>query len=141
VPLAFDDVSADDVELVEVLRGSRADGLTWRVLAGGNVADLHTYVDRHLDDASAMSGFRGPALYPGELVNSWGGQADGLPEFVMVRTSPTVVAVTVVSATGREYPVTLSDVTERFGLRFGAIPVPEGESVVELRLEAASGDA
>jgi len=75
------------------------------------------------------------------LVNSWGGRADGLPEFVMVRTSPTVVAVTVVSATGREYPMAFSDVIERFGLRFGAVPVPEGESVVELRVEAASGDA
>jgi hypothetical protein len=141
VLLAFHDVSEDNVELVEVLRGSRTDGLTWRVLAGGNVADLHTYVDRRLDDARAMSGFQGPALHPGELVNSWGGRADGLPEFVMVRTSPAVVAVTAVSAAGREYPVTLSDVIERFGLRFGVIPVPEGESIVELRVEAASGDA
>ena len=139
--LAFDDVSADNVELVEVLRGSRVDGLTWRVLAGGNVADFQTYVDRHLGNASAMSGFQGPALYPGELVNSWAGRADGLPEFVMVRTSSTVVAVTAVSVTGRDYPVTLSDVIERFGLRFGAVPVHEGESIVELRVEAASGDA
>ncbi len=59
----------------------------------------------------------------------------------MVRTSSTVVAVTAVSVTGREYPVTFSDVIERFGLRFGAVPVPEGESIVELRVEAASGDA
>ncbi|HEU0242092.1 MAG TPA: hypothetical protein VFR11_22965 [Micromonosporaceae bacterium] len=134
-------MGADNAELIEVLQGNRPDGLTWRVLAGGDAANLHTYVDRRIGDARAVSGFQGPALYSGQLINSWSGRADGLPPFVIVRTGSTVVAVTAVSATGREYALTLSDVIEPFGLRFGAAPLPAAESIIELRVESASDDA
>jgi hypothetical protein len=75
-----------DDKLIEVLRGERSDGLNWRVLAGGTPEDLATFVERDLNGVRATSGFRGPALYPGQVVNSWSGRADGTPPFVVVRS-------------------------------------------------------
>ena len=80
-------------------------------------------------------GFADRSCLRGELVNTWTGHAEGIPPFVMMRTAPDVTGAVMVGATGREYPLTLSEVIEPFHLRFGAAPC-EGESVIELRIES-----
>jgi hypothetical protein len=131
-------MSVDEGELIEVLHGDGPDGLTWRVLAGGHQEDFRTYAERRRGSAYARSGFRGPKLPLGELVNTWTGHADGIPPFVMVRAAPDVRGAVAVGATGREYALTFSEVIEPFHLRFGAAPLPEGESVIELRIDSSA---
>jgi len=117
-----------------VHRGSRPDGLVWDIFAEVGIDGLlYTFVDRSLGDVRAESGFGGEPLAGGRLVDSWYGQSDGTPFFVLARTAPEVEAVIAVCASGVEYPLELSDVDPRFGLRFGAVPLPSGEDLVEVR--------
>jgi len=125
-------------DLVEVLRGEGPDGLTWRMVAGGDDHDFATFVERRRGEFRASSGMRGPKLYPGEVANHWIGQAGGVPPFVMVRAASTVSRVDAVGASGREYPLAMSDVVEAFQLRFGGTFVPGDDPIVELRVSSAS---
>ena len=76
----------------------------------------------------------GPKLYPGQLVNTWWGQATGLPPFVLVRTAPQVRRVVVVLASGSRVVLPLSAVIS--GLRFGAAPLPEGDAWADVEIES-----
>ena len=69
-------------DLVEVLRGDGPDGLTWRIVAGGDDDDdFATFVERGRGEFRAASGMRGPKLYPGEVMNRWIGRTDRVPTF------------------------------------------------------------
>ena len=119
---------------VRVHGGSRPDGLVWDVYAEEGVDGLlYTSVDRRLGGARNESGFGGDPLDGGRLIDTWYGQADGTPFFLLARTAPSVEAVVAVCASGAEYPMDLSDVHPRFGLRFGAVPLPPGEELVDVR--------
>jgi len=130
-------VSIDDSDLVEVLRGEGPDGLMWRILAGGSPEDFATFAERGTRGALKTSGMRGPKLYPGQVVNTWIGQADQSPPFVMVRAAPEVTRVVAVCASGDEYRLTFSDVIEPFELRFGGTFLPETDPVADLRVESS----
>jgi hypothetical protein len=124
----------EDQELVRVLSAHEPDGVEWEIRAGDDLDEKFlTMLWRRSGGRTAQSGFSGPKLPAGRLVNHWTGQADGTPSFVMVRTAPEVESVTAVGRTGAAYPLTMSDVVERFGLRFGAAAIPAGEEVVEIR--------
>ena len=125
-------------DLVEVLRGEGPDGLTWRIVAGGDEDDFATFVERGRGEFRARSGMRGPKLYPGEVTNRWIGRTDSVPTFVMVRAAATVSRVAAVGASGREYPLAISDVVEPFQLRFGGTFVPDTDPIVELRVSSVS---
>lgn len=117
-----------------VHRGGRPDGLAWEIVAEvGPDGLLYTFVDRTLGNARAESGFGGKPLETGRLVDFWYGQADGTPFFVLARAAPEVEGVVAVCASGVEYPLDLSDVDPRFGLRFGAVPLPPGEELIAVR--------
>lgn len=93
---------------------------------------LHIYRG---DRQVAGSGFRGPKLYGGCVVNEWRGKTDGLPYFVMARTAPIVDRVVATTDRGSEITLTLSPPVEPFGLRFAAAALPDGESPGSLRVE------
>ena len=112
---------------VEVLSGRHGD-LHWEVWVGGTDADLMTMLmifrGGQLVDSS---GFGGPALYPNEKVNEWRGHADDLPYFVMARSAPEVSRLVAVTDRGTRIELKLSEVDSRFGLRFAAAGLPDGE--------------
>jgi hypothetical protein len=80
----------------EVCVGRSADDLRWWVMAGeSGEGDFATYVWRERGGVTAASGMRGPKLYDGEHINTFFGQSDGMPPFVLVRAHSRVAAVTV----------------------------------------------
>jgi hypothetical protein len=83
----------------------------------------------------AASGFDGRKLYPGSVVNEWRGKTDDLPCFVMARTAPIVDRVIATTDRGSDVVLAMSPVIERFGLRFAAAALPEGEQPGSLRAE------
>jgi len=124
-------------DLVEVSQGS-ADDVRWTILASLSPdGELLSMVRRRRGRTEATSGMAGPALPPGQLVNSWFGQASGLPPFVLVRTAPSVSGVIAVLASGARIELHLSEVTAQFGLRFAAAPLPEDDPLVNLISEVA----
>ena len=110
-----------------MLSGRHGD-LTWQVLVSGTAEALMTEIRVCREGRTvASSGFGGPALYPGLPVNEWRGHTDDLPYFVMARTDPAIDRLVAVTDRGSEIELVLSPPVERFGLRFAAAGLPEGE--------------
>lgn len=121
---------------VEVLSGTVEGGLRWVVVASGDQVDLSTMLRVYRGGQQvAGSGFGGPGLYPGSVINEWRGQADDLPFFVMARVSLSVDRVIATTATGTEIVLAMSPPVERFGLRFAAAALPPGERPGSIRAE------
>jgi hypothetical protein len=121
---------------VEVLSGTVEGGLRWVVVALGDQADLFTMLRVYRgEQLISGSGFGGPGLYPGSVINEWRGQADDLPFFVMARVSPSVDRVIAATAEGTEIMLAMSPPVERFGLRFAAAALPPGERPGSIRAE------
>ncbi len=79
---------------VVVLVGAHQD-LTWQVVVSGADPGLMTMLHVCCGGTTVQaSGFGGPSLCPGELVNEWRGRTDDLPYFVTARTAPSVTGVT-----------------------------------------------
>jgi hypothetical protein len=124
------------VDPVEVLSGTVSGGLRWVVVVSGDDEDLSTMLHVYRGDRQvAGSGFGGPKLAAGCVLNEWRGKTDGLPYFVMARTSPVVDRVVATTSHGSEVVLALSPLVERFGLRFAAAALPEGEQPAGLRAE------
>jgi hypothetical protein len=121
---------------VEVLSGTADGGLRWVVVVSGDGENLSTmlYIYRG-GQQLAGSGFGGPGLYPGSVVNEWHGHTDGLPYFVMPRTAPIVDRVIATTSRGSEIELTMSPLIDRFGLRFAVAGLPHGERPGSLRAE------
>ena len=124
-------------EAVEVLSGRSGTDLRFVVVADGDDEDLSTLlrVYRGERQVVAGSGFGGPALPPGSVLAEWRGQTEGLPFFVMARTSPAVDRVVATTDRGTEVTLALSAPVARFGLRFAAAALPDGERPAGLRAE------
>jgi hypothetical protein len=124
-------------DAVEVLSGATDDGLRWVVLATGDDRDLFTLLRVYRGDELLVpgSGFGGPPLYPGSLLNEWRGRTDELPYFVMARTSPDVERVVATTDRGLDIELALSAPDDRFGLRFAAAALPEGHGPASIRAE------
>lgn len=121
---------------VEVLSGTVEGGLHWAVVASGDQAELATMLHVYRGGQQvAGSGFGGPALYPGSVINEWRGRADDLPFFVMARVSPSVDRVIATTAGGTEIALVMSPPIERFGLRFAAAALPPGDRPGSIRAE------
>ena len=121
---------------VEVLSGTEEGGLRWVVVTSGHDQDLYTML--HVFQGGrqvAGSGFGGPNLYPSSVLNEWRGQTDDLPYFVMARTLPSVDRVVATTDRGSEVVLAMSPLIERFGLRFAAAALPDGERPASLRAE------
>lgn len=120
---------------VEVLTGTHGD-LRWRVWAGGPPDDLMTMLQVFDGDRCvADSGFGGPALYGDDKVNEWRGRTDDLPYFVMARTAPGVSRLVAVTDRGTQIELVMGPVDDRFGLRFAAVGLPDGEGPAVLLVE------
>jgi hypothetical protein len=124
-------------DAVEVLSGTAGTDLRFAVVAYGDDDDLYTLlrVYRGERPVVAGSGFGGAALPPGSVLAEWHGQTEGLPFFVMARTSPDVDRVVATTDHGTEVGLALSPPVERFGLRFAAAGLPDGERPAGLRAE------
>ena len=123
-------------DAVEVLSGLAGD-LRWTVVAYGDDEDLYTLLRVYRGERPlvAGSGFGGPGLPPGSVLAEWRGQTDDLPFFLMARTSPTVDRVVATTDRGTEVTLALSPPVDRFGLRFAAAALPDGEQPASLRAE------
>lgn len=120
------------------MRGAAAD-VTWSI--GARLApdgDLYSMVTRTRGGVTATSGMGGPSLLDDQVVNTWIGQADGLPVFVLVRTAPEVERVTVGLTSGARHEVELSPSVPEFGLRFGAAPIPDNDRSETITIELAN---
>jgi hypothetical protein len=121
---------------VEVLAGTHRN-LRWQVWAGGTADDLMTMLQVFDGDRRvAWSGFGGPALFPDRKVNEWRGRTDDLPYFLMARTAPEVSRLVAVTNRGTRVELVMDEVDARFGLRFAAAGLPEGEGPGVLLVEA-----
>lgn len=121
--------------LTQVLTGTGVGDLAWQVTAGEVPGiegddDFLTLISRSQGGHRATSGFRGPKLHPGDLINYWVGKAIGTPVFVVVRADPKVDQVAIICLSRARYSLDLTDEVPQFGLRFGAAPVLQGEQVV-----------
>lgn len=117
-----------------VLSGETPDGYRWSVSAsyeGPN--DLLTLLTVERNDQRSTAGFGGTPLYGDDVINSWSGQRTGTPAFVMVRAAPVVSAIEAVDVGGHSYSIPLSPVVPEFGLRFGALRIPDGATFAEVR--------
>lgn len=120
----------------EVLSGTAYGGLRWVVVTCGTDQDRSTMLTVYRDDQLlAGSGFGGPKLYPGSVMNEWRGQRDDLPGLVMARTDPVVDRVVATTAGGTEVVLAMSPPVARFGLRSAAAALPAGEWPGGLRAE------
>jgi hypothetical protein len=123
-------------EPVEVLSGIADGGLRWVVVTSGTDQDLSTMLHVYRGDRLlGASGFGGPKLYPGSVMNEWRGQRDDLPWFVMARTDPVVDQVVATTARGVDVVLAMSPLVGRFGLRFAAAALPAGDWPGGLRAE------
>lgn len=123
-------------EPVEVLSGTADGGLRWVVVTSGTDQDLSTMLHVYRGDRRlGASGFGGPKLYPGSVMNEWRGQRDDLPWFVMARTDPVVDQVVATTARGVDVVLAMSPLVGRFGLRFAAAALPAGDWPGGLRAE------
>ena len=129
-----------EVDRLTVVAARRYDGpASWEVLAGPDGAGgLATVVRRWTGQGSAVGGFGGPPMRPGGLVNWWCGPIGGAPDFLVVRTLPKVQRVSAFGPAGVVIGVPLGDAA-RFGLRFGAAPIPHGLRLVKLKVALADG--
>ena len=119
----------------EVLSGTHG-ALRWRVRAGGTPDELMTMLEVYDGDRCVQeSGFGGPTLHPGEKVNEWRGRTDDLPYFVLARTAPEVSRLVAITDGGTHVDLVLGPVDDRFGLRFAAAGLPDGEGPAVLRVE------
>jgi hypothetical protein len=128
---------ADDP--VEVLSGRAGPGLRWVVVAySGRNDEVYTLLRVYRDGrlVVAGSGFGGPGLPAGSVLNEWRGRTGGLPFFVMARTSPEVDRVVATTDRGTEVTLALSAPVDGFGLRFAAAALPDGEGPAGLRAES-----
>lgn len=120
---------------VVVLSGTHGP-LRWQVVAGGTSDDLMTMLQVFdCDIQVASSGFGGPPLYPGKRVNEWRGRTDDLPYFVMARVAVEVTRLVVVTDRETRVELSLGDVDPRFGVRFAAAGLPDGEGPGSLLVE------
>jgi hypothetical protein len=122
---------------VEVLSGAAPGGLRWQVLCSGDDQDLYTRLRVYSGDQCVVpgSGFGGPGLPRGSVMNEWRGRRDDLPYFVMARTLPAVTRVVATTDRGTDVVLDLSEPVERFGLRFAAAALPPGHLPGSIRAE------
>ena len=124
-----------------VLVGESPDGVHWFVRAGPDTdGGFYTSISRSHGDAIAESGMGGDKFPPGQLINVWIGQADGIPLFVMARTAPQVKHVTVMLASGSRRELSMSPVIEDFGLRFTAGRLPDDDPPVRMEIAIEGGE-
>lgn len=123
---------------VVVLSAQREDGLVWRVLVEAAVDGLLTMVERSRGGVSQTSGFGGPPPSDSQKVDLWTGRSDGLPPFLLVRTTADVSRLSLRSGNG-DVAVALSETSTEFGLRFGAQPVDNLDDILFLSVHLKNG--
>ncbi|MGO8961763.1 MAG: hypothetical protein ACLQFR_30985 [Streptosporangiaceae bacterium] len=121
----------------QVLEGTAEGGLRWVVVAYGDREDLYTMLRVYSGDELVVpgSGFGGPPLYPGDVLNEWRGRTDELPYFVMARTVPEADRVVATTDLGADVTLALSAPVEQFGVRFAAAALPAGHRPGSIRAE------
>jgi len=118
------------------MAGTLDSGLRWVVVVQGDEHELSTML--HVYDGDRLlagSGFGGPPLYGGSLMNEYRGRTDDLPWFVMARTAPVVDRVVATTDRGSEITLELSPPIVPFGLRFALAALPAGEAPGSIRVE------
>jgi hypothetical protein len=74
-----------------VAEGEGTRGERWFLKAGGSSEDYSSMIETvHRDGRRDEGGMGGPALYPGQLLNTYVGRADQGPLWVVVRADPRV---------------------------------------------------
>jgi hypothetical protein len=122
--------------MTTVLQRTESDQLRWRVLAGWT-DDGHLMTQVFIDgcdNITPIGGFGGPAVWEGELINYWYGQAEHTPTFVVIRARSEVRRVLMTGA-GPAAEIPLSDVMPAFGVRFGGHRLLPGQNAKDVKLD------
>ena len=118
----------------------QSDGVRWAIRPGLDAAGrLNTVVTRVYRGAAATSGVPGSSPRDGQLISMWIGRAPGIPPFLLLRAAPEVTQATAILASGDRREVTLSPVIEAFGLRFGAAPLSDEDSLTAMEAGSPLG--
>ena len=118
----------------------QSDGVRWAVRSGLDAAGrLNTVVTRVYRGAAATSGVPGSSPRDGQLISMWIGRAPGIPPFLLLRATPEVTQATAILASGDRREVALSPVIEAYGLRFGAAPLPDEDSLAAMEAGSPLG--
>ena len=118
-----------------LVASARAAGLRWAVRAGLDQAGLLTTTVTRTGPGGAVT-FRVPDPAPcsGQLVSMWMDRNPGTPTLLLLHTTPDVVYASAVLASGERRHVMLSRVIEDFGLRFGAVPLPDEDALAGVQI-------
>ena len=118
--------------------------LHWAVRAGPNEAGLLTTVVTRTGPGGIVT-FRmpAPALRRGQLISMWMDRSPGtpgIPALLLLHTAPDVVHASAVLASGGRRDVRLSPVIEDFGVRFGAVPLPDEDPLTAVEIRSGLRD-
>lgn len=106
--------------LDDVLRSLPGAYPKWILRAGPAEEEFGTFLAAYDSAGSVVSesGFMGPKLYPGRLINTWDGQTDKGPHFVIARSSPRITRIVVTVDGGISLDLDMSLPFEGFDMRF-----------------------
>ena len=108
-----------------VAEGESSRGELWYLTAGGSAADYESMLKVVYPDGRwGQGGMQGPALYPGQLLNSYAGRGDDGPLWVIVRSDPRVVRVRLQSEQGEESELLACAHDQVVGINFFAAVLP-----------------
>ena len=123
-----------------LMAAAQSAGLRWAVRASLDEAGLLTTVVTRIGPGGTVT-FRVPDPAPrgGQLVSMWMDRNPGTPRtpaFLLLHTEPDVVQAAAALASGERRHVRLSSVVEDFGLRFGAVPLPDEDPLTGVEIHS-----
>lgn len=112
-------------DLPVVAQGGGPGGERWFLKAGGSPDDYDSMIETvHPDGHRDEGGMGGPALYPGQLLNSYAGRADQGPLRIIVRADPRVQRLRLRSELGDHRYLLVCAHDPDVGLNFFATLLP-----------------
>jgi hypothetical protein len=123
-------------DTVEVLSGEAAGGLTWSVEVSGVGEEMRAMLEVYRNGEWLYGGGGSAKPHGSSLMScSCGGGGEEPIYDVLVGVDPSVDRVLVRTDRGSEIVLKLSEPWERFGVRFGAVLLPNGEKPADIRAE------
>ena len=127
-------------ELPVVAEGQGTRGERWFLRAGGSPEDYSSMIETvHRDGHRDEGGMRGPALYPGQLLNTYTGRADQGPLRVVVRADPRVRRLRSRSERGEQCDILFCAHDPDVGVNLFAVLLPWTTGVTAMQGLDANG--
>jgi hypothetical protein len=127
-------------DLAVVAEGDLPSGQHWIVRAGGTSDDFYTVLATiHPDGHSDEGGMGGPPLYPGSMLNSYDGAADGGLRRVLLRADLQVARVLLRLEGGEQLVLAPLGTWPELGVAFFAALLPQSVGVASATAVDARG--